>query len=93
MSWLSHQWFTYWWSSDKGNGPEAITEMVGVAFFGSLLIPRVRRWWKRHIEDLKAHAVGENKLLHEKLDHIIKNHPDIPTFVRRDETGKFTKKP
>jgi hypothetical protein len=63
--------------------------MLAVAFFGSLLIPRVRKWWGRHIEDLKSHMTSESKDLHEKLDHIIKHHPDIPDFKSRDEHGKF----
>jgi hypothetical protein len=93
MNWLHHFWFTYEWPSDQGNGPEAVSEMLLVAFFGTLLIPRVRRWWKRHIEDLKNHISGENKDLHEKLDHIIKHHPDIPPMPpKRNAKGHFLKK-
>jgi hypothetical protein len=93
MNWLHHFWFTYEWPSDQGNGPEAVSEMLVVAIFVSLLVPRVRKWWARHIEELKAHVSAENKELHEKMDHIIKHHPDIPDFIHRDESGKFKKKP
>lgn len=78
MNWLHSLWFTYEWPSDQGNGPEAVTEMLVVGFVGSFFVPRVRKWWSRHIEDLKTHVSGENKDLHRKLDHIIKHHPDIP---------------
>jgi hypothetical protein len=99
MNWLHSFWFHYEWPSDQGNGPEAVSEMLAVAFSGSLLIPRVRRWWGRHIEDLKKHVSSENAALHDKLDrnielsqHIIKHHPDIPPMVHRDGLGKFKKR-
>jgi hypothetical protein len=57
MNWLSHQWFTYWWPSDKGNGPENIQWTVLALLVVSLLLPRVRAFFKRHFESV-----------HDKLD-------------------------
>jgi len=65
MSWLSYQWFTYWWSSDKGNGPENIQWTVLAIIAASFLIPAVRNFFKR---------------LESKVDHVITNHPDIPEY-------------
>lgn len=83
MNWLHSFWFHYEWSSDTGNGPEAITELLLGAFIGSFFIPRVRKWWARHIDDLKSHVSSENKRLHAKMDHIIEHHPDIPDFKEK----------
>lgn len=65
MSWLSHQWFTWWWSSDKGNGPENIQWTILALIAASFLIPAVRNFFKR---------------LESKVDHVITNHPDIPEY-------------
>jgi hypothetical protein len=49
---------------------------------------------RRHHEKVVApllKAQHEEHMAH--LRHIIKHHPDIPPFVHRDETGKFTKGP
>jgi hypothetical protein len=58
LHWLNTQWFLYWWPSDKGNGPENIQWTVLALIVASLLIPRVRKFFKRHFESV-----------HEKLDH------------------------
>ena len=63
MHWFSYQWFTYWWSSDKGNGPENIQWTVLALIAVSFLVPAVRNYFKR---------------VEAKLDHIITHHPDIP---------------
>ena len=57
MHWLHVLWYNYGWPSDQGNGPEAVQEIVITAIVASLFIPRVRRWWQRHI-----------KSIHDKLD-------------------------
>jgi hypothetical protein len=91
-------WFNYEWPSDVGNGPESITELLIGAFIGSFFVPRVRKWWARHINGLKDHFTDEAKALHEKidgvveghdalrrrLDHIIDHHPDIPPLEDHD---------
>jgi hypothetical protein len=74
VTWLHNLWFNYAWSSDKGNGPEAIQEALIVA----ALIPAVRRYVKRELA--KAHDE-----LHRKLDHIIKHHPDIPDLPKETD--------
>jgi len=60
LHWLHHQWSTYWWPSDMGNGPEAIQETVLVAFVGSLLYPPLRHYFKHELEKI-----------HHKLDHVM----------------------
>lgn len=88
MGWLHALWFGYFWPSDKGNGPEALTQTVIYATIAVLLVPPVRkaieRFAKRHAESIKAHVSAEHAAVHEKLDHIIRYHPDIPDFVPPD---------
>ena len=74
MRWISYVWIDYFWSSLKGNGPEALVQTVIYAALAFMFIPPLRHWFERHI-----------KALHEKFDeshrmmrHIIKHHPDIP---------------
>lgn len=62
---LHYQWFTYWWPSDKGNGPENIQWTVLALIVASFLIPAVRNYFKR---------------VEAKLDHIITHHPEIPAM-------------
>ena len=50
-------WFNYFWSSDKGNGPEAIQQTVVYAAIGIYFIPKVRAWVNNHV-----------KSLHDKMD-------------------------
>jgi hypothetical protein len=71
VHWLNTQWFAYWWPSDKGNGPEAITELVFIGVIGSFLIPRVRRFFKRHFEEAKALAERHHE---EHLTLIAEHH-------------------
>ena len=80
--WISNLWFNYAWSSDKGNGPEAIQQTIIYAAIAVVLIPPIRkaieRFAKRHVDSIKAHAAAEHDALHEKLDHIIHHSGDIP---------------
>jgi hypothetical protein len=77
---LTYIWINYFWSSDKGNGPEALTEMLVVGVIASFIVPRVRAWWIK--EAKKADAE-----LHRKLDHIITHHPDIPPLPPSAQDG------
>ncbi len=43
-------WLAYWWSSDKGNGPEAIQQIAAGALVVSILVPVVRKAIKRYAE-------------------------------------------
>lgn len=65
MNFLHTLWFGYFWPSDKGNGPEAILELIILAVIGRLIWPKI----KRHID-----------ALHHKMNHIIEHHPDIPDY-------------
>ncbi len=84
MNWLYNLWFNYGWASDKGNGPEALQQTVIYGLIAVVLIPPIRhaleRFAKRHVESIKAHAEAENKAIHDRLEHIIKHHPDIPDY-------------
>lgn len=73
MHWLNYIWISYFWSSDKGNGPEAIQQTLLAVVAAAILIPVVRKAIKR-----------ESAHLHAKLDHLIKHHPDIPSFTHPD---------
>jgi hypothetical protein len=86
LNWISHQWFFYWWPSDKGNAPEAIQQAAIEAIVAAFLIPAFRRFLLHHFDEARA----ESKLLHEKLDHIIRHHPDIPPFKENDERPDTT---
>lgn len=79
-AWLHTLWFGYGWSSDKGNGPEAIQQTVIYAVIAVLLVPPFRRLLQKELKK-------GNKEIHEKLDHahaliehVIKHHPDIPPY-------------
>ena len=103
MHWLDTQWFGYWWPSDKGNGPEAIQQIVLGAVVVAIFVPPIRAWFRRHVKALHEKL----DLAHQKMDHIILHHPDIPPFggdvvitsntpharVGRDDKGRFTKRP
>ena len=76
LNWLHYVWFAYFWPSLKGNGPEALVQTVVYAVVGYLFYPPFHNW----INNWFAGVHEKTDLLHDKLDHIIENHPDIPTF-------------
>jgi uncharacterized membrane protein len=78
---LNSIWINYFWSSDKGNGPEAIQQTVLYAAVAAILIPAVHRFVKRELE--KIH----NKLdsAHMKMDHIIFHSKDIPELPSKND--------
>ena len=57
---LNYLWFTYFWSSDKGNGPEGLQQTVVYAIAAVILVPPVRHYIKREFEKV-----------HHKLDHVL----------------------
>jgi hypothetical protein len=69
MHFLNYIWINYFWSSDKGNGPEGLQQTALYGAIALLFVPVVRRWIKH---------------VHAKLDHIIQHHPDIPSFHHPD---------
>lgn len=74
MSWLAHLWFTYFWSSDKGNGPEALQQTVVYAAVAALFVPVVRHFIERHVQSLKAHISSEHAALRE---HVMAEHQKV----------------
>jgi hypothetical protein len=69
-------YYGYLWPSLKGNGPEAIAQTVLYGAIAVLVVPAARAFITRHVGDL-----------HDKLDHIILHHPDIPDYVdKRNQT-------
>ena len=59
-------WFTYFWPSLQGNGPEDLISYLIIGGGFTFLGKRALREWRVH----KA-----------KMDHIILNHPAIPNQV------------
>lgn len=82
MHWLSHQWFGYWWPSDKGNGPENIQWSLIAAAVVAIFVPAVRAFFKRHFESV--HAKMDE--VHRMAAHIIEHHPDIPPLPPKEES-------
>ena len=73
MHFLWYVWIDYFWASLKGNGPEALVQTVLYGAVAVALYPPLRRWANR-----------EKEHLHAKIDHVIKHHPDIPSFHHPD---------
>ncbi len=73
MSWLYTLWYAYAWPSLKGNGPEALVQTVVYAAIAMAVYPPLRRWSRHELEHM-----------HAKMDHIIKWHPDIPPFEKKE---------
>lgn len=80
MHWLSRLWFNYFWSSDKGNGPEAIQQTALYAAIAITFVPPLRKWFENHMKNLHA-KLDE---AHRKMDHIIEHHPDIPPLPPKE---------
>ena len=66
MNWLHGLWFGYFWPSDKGNGPEALTQTVVYAAVGIYFIPKVRAWVNGHMA-----------AIHKKLDTHHQEHLEL----------------
>lgn len=94
MTGLHHLWFVWGWPSVKGNGPEDLMATVALGVITAVLWPRARRAVHRFVdrkaEALKTHVglvhAQSNADLHQKLDHIITHHPDIPPLPKRKAT-------
>jgi hypothetical protein len=72
VNWLYTLWFGYVWPSLKGNGPEAVVQTIVYGGIAYIFVPPFRKWLH-----------GEFTHVHAKIDHIIKHHPDIPTFPEK----------
>lgn len=84
MGWLSHQWYWYWWPSDRGNGPENIQWTLLAVIVASLLMPRVRRFFKRHFESVHAKldhhhemVLQQNEAHHEEALQLARDHHEL----------------
>lgn len=82
MSWhtLWYLWVDYGWSSDKGNGPEAIQQTILYAVAAVIFIPVVHRWAKRELS--KVHEKLDHA--HALIGHIIEHSPDIPEYHKEE---------
>lgn len=78
--WLHNLWFNYAWSSDKGNGPEALQQTILYGAIAAILIPAVRHFLKREFGKVHAKIETEQAKVHAKLDHVISESPDIRPF-------------
>ena len=72
-------WFGYFKPSLYGNGPEALIQTVAYAAVAVAVYPPLRKWATKEERAMRAE-------LHSKVDHIIKNHPDIPDYVSPGHT-------
>jgi uncharacterized membrane protein len=89
--WLGNLWFNYAWSSDKGNGPEAIQQTIVYALLAVLIIPPVRKWFLAKFHRIHQKIDQGHAEIKEHLErnaalsrHIIKHHPDVSNT---DHTG------
>jgi hypothetical protein len=73
MHFLWYLWIAYFWSSDKGNGPEALQQALVALILAVIFVPLVRKFIKREF----AH-------IHAKVDHVIKHAPGVPSFHHPD---------
>lgn len=79
-------WHDYIWPAGGSGGTPGdvfgtIEWTIIAVIVGSAIYPPIRRRVEAFV---KRHANEANKELHEKLDHIIKHHPDIPDFKPKD---------
>ncbi len=70
--WLSNLWFNYAWSSDKGNGPEALQQTLIYAAIAVVFVPVVRKFIAREFAKVhhSIHMHGTEITAH--LHHIAK---------------------
>lgn len=102
MSWLSHLWFGYGWSSDKGNAGENLQWTALAILVASLLIPRVRKFIERHVKGLHDKLdhhhemiLQQNEAHHEEALQLARDHHEahlaaIKPQAKRDARGRFT---
>lgn len=71
--WISYQWFTYWWPSDKGNGPEALQQTAVYAALAVTFIPAVRKFFHDRFEAAKNLAEKHHK---DKIEQAERHHEE-----------------
>ena len=98
--WISNQWLTWWWPSDKGNGPENIQWTVLALIVVSLLLPKVRAFFKRHFESVHAKLdkhheaiLAQNEEHHESQMALAREHHEAHMRAlgqkKRGPDGRF----
>jgi hypothetical protein len=77
VTWLHTLWFGYAWPSDKGNGPEAIMELIVVGIVTAILVPPIRDWFKAEYDKVHAKIDKGHADLHAKLDGLHDSHSEL----------------
>ena len=84
----THRFLHDFWPLDASAiAPNIVASMVQYALLlilAALLYPPIRRavdrYVRRHVDELKDHVTTEHRKVHDKLNHIIDHHPDIPPY-------------
>ena len=106
LAWaLASHWFwlrlqSDFWPVDKSTvAPNILASIIifdVVTLAAALFYPPFKkaldRTFSRHTKTITSHVTVGNDEVLRHLQHIIKNHPDIPPLLNRDENGKFKKK-
>jgi len=94
---VSYIWINYFWSSLKGNGPEAIVQTVVYALAAVLFIPPVRHFFKRHFESVHEKLEAHHLQLLAQAEQHHKEHLEAlralaPKTVAKKPAKKVVKK-
>ncbi len=69
---VNYVWVDYFWSSDKGNGPEAITQaLLGLALLTALW-PPIRKYLRNEAKKLHGEMTGVEHELEKILPDLMK---------------------
>lgn len=69
---ISYQWFTYWWLSDKGNGPEAIQQIAIGVVGAAALLPIARKVIRNDVRRVHSEMTGVDHELEKLLPDLLK---------------------
>ena len=80
---VDYVWIDYFWSSLKGNGPEALLKSVVYAGIAMAVYPPLRKWAQRETGHIHAKLAGithSHTAIHAKLDALngVPPHPGAP---------------
>lgn len=81
---LHNLWFNYFWSSDKGNGPEAIQQTVLYGVIAAVLVPAVRHFIKREFGKLHKKIEEGHDEIHAHM-HDLADKLGLDRFERPSE--------
>jgi len=82
--WASNLWFNYAWSSDRGNGPEALQQTIVYAIVAVVFIPVVRRFIAREFAKVHHSIYIHGTEITAHLHHIAEES-GIARFEHSDE--------